>query len=193
MFYHSCQHTCSHASRYELAALLSMKVESPEFEAIVKEIPSNDPSSWDSENPVHRGYRNANLRQYSVAYVRGLIEGSNTEKDCDTLQMWAQKDSKDLCSSVFQMLPSSSSSGSSSADAIAFKIEVPEMTELKALSPTLHKHSRDMLAMASSLRVLLSQLKASKKPESHIAKFPIVCAVVCLVLSPLLEAFCLRA
>lgn len=169
-----------------------MKVDSPEFEAIVKEIPSDDPSCWSSENPVHRGYKNANLRQYSVAYVRGLVEGSNTEKDCDTLQMWAQKDSKDLCSSVFQMLPSSSS-GSSSADAIAFKVEVPEMTELKALSPTLHKHSRDMLAMASTLRVLLSQLKACKKPESHIAKFLIVCAVVCLVLSPLLEAFCLHA
>lgn len=192
MFYHSCQHTCSHASRYELAALLSMKVDSPEFEAIVKEIPSEDPSCWSSENPVHRGYKNANLRQYSVAYVRGLVEGSNIEKDTDTLQMWAQKDSKDLCSSVFQMLPSSSS-GSSSADAIAFKVEVPEMAELKALSPTLHKHSRDMLAMASTLRVLLSQLKACKKPESHIAKFLIVCAVVCLVLSPLLEAFCLHA
>jgi hypothetical protein len=191
MFYHSCQHTCSHASRYELAALLSMKVESPEFEAIVAEIPSNDPSCWSSENPVHRGYKNANLRQYEVAYVRGLVEGSNTEKDSDTLQMWAQKDSKELSSSVFQMLPSSSSG--SSSDAIAFKVEVPEMTELKALSPTLHKHSRDMLAMASTLRVLLSQLKASKKPESHIAKFLIVCAVVCLVLSPLLEAFCLRA
>ena len=164
MFYHSCQHTCSHASRYELAALLSMKVESPEFEAIVAEIPSNDPSCWSSENPVHRGYKNANLRQYEVAYVRGLVEGSNTEKDSDTLQMWAQKDSKELSSSVFQMLPSSSSG--SSSDAIAFKVEVPEMTELKALSPTLHKHSRDMLAMASTLRALLSQLKASKKPES---------------------------
>ena len=159
VFQHSVEQSF-HSFRYELAGLLSMTVESPGFDFILAEIPSRGPESWSDENPVHRGYKAANLRQYDVSYVRGLIDKSAVETEKDEMTLHSHKDSKDS----FGMLTAGGSSASSSV-----KLEVPQMADLNNLVPNLNKQSRDLLTMASSLRVQSSQLKASKKAESATA------------------------
>lgn len=140
--------------------MLSMTVESPGFDFILAEIPSLGPESWSDENPVHRGYKAAGLRQYDVSYVRGLVEKSATEAEKDDLTLQSHKDTKDS----FGILTAGGSQASCS-----LKLEVPQMADLNNLVPNLNKQSRDLLAMASSLRVQSSQLKASKKAESATA------------------------
>lgn len=159
VFQHSVEQSF-HSFRYELAGLLSMTVESPGFDFILAEIPSLGPESWSDENPVHRGYKAAGLRQYDVSYVRGLVDKSAIETEKDEMTLHSHKDSKDS----FGMLTAGGSSASSSV-----KLEVPQMADLNNLVPNLNKQSRDLLAMASSLRVQSSQLKASKKAESATA------------------------
>jgi hypothetical protein len=159
VFQHSVEQSF-HSFRYELAGLLSMTVESPGFDFILAEIPSLGPESWSDENPVHRGYKAANLRQYDVSYVRGLVDKSAVETEKDEMTLHSHRDTKE---NPFGMLTAGGSSASS------VKLEVPQMADLNNLVPNLNKQSRDLLTMASSLRVQSSQLKASKKAESATA------------------------
>lgn len=79
---------CSAISRYQVAELCKLPVDSPEMAAILKELPADD--DWDESIGIERGYKKAGLKRFDVQGLKGFktttVEDKSTEEVVKTKQ-----------------------------------------------------------------------------------------------------------